>query len=191
MQFPGQRTCDEPRPDCSLAPAAGPGAEEPERPRRRGTSPLRERLLRRAGRRTNRPGRLPLQTSVAVLPSSGLRCTRHSFARYERQKTARDTSGNAFARRRQAPVVERHRQPLYASEKDARSTEMGLAIGSKDAKHCSQIGMRLAVSKVAVQIRQGAGNRTAASVSIAEWNITRFGVIQRREQHYAKRSPQG
>jgi hypothetical protein len=48
-------------------------------------------------------------------------------------------------------------------------------MGSKDAKHRSQMGMRLAVSRVAAQILQGAGNRTAARALMAVRNITRVG----------------
>ncbi len=45
----------------------------------------------------------------------------------------------------------------------------------------SQIGMRLAFSSVVPQIRQGAGNNTAASASNAVRNITMY--VSRREGH--------
>jgi len=50
-------------------------------------------------------------------------------------------------------------------------SHIGTCIGWNDAKQDSQIGMRLAVSSVVAQIRQGAGNNTAASASNAVRNI--------------------
>jgi len=50
-------------------------------------------------------------------------------------------------------------------------SHIGSCIGWNDAKHNSQIGMRLAVSSVVAQIRQGAGNNTAESASNAVRNI--------------------
>ena len=50
-------------------------------------------------------------------------------------------------------------------------SHIGGCIGWNDARHDSQIGMRLAVSSVVAQIRQGAGNSTAASASMAVRNI--------------------
>jgi hypothetical protein len=50
-------------------------------------------------------------------------------------------------------------------------------MGWNDAKHRAQIGMRLAVTNVAPQMRHGAGNSTDASASIAERRITRLKRI--------------
>jgi hypothetical protein len=50
-------------------------------------------------------------------------------------------------------------------------SHIGCFIGRIDARHDSQIGMRLAVSSGVAQIRQGAGNSTAVSVSMAVRNI--------------------